>query len=78
MSILRKKGQRALTHKQQRRYRRTLLTQRRWRAWRSFLDYTHANSRSPMDRAFRGIVGRPTEAQRDRHFHRLAMRRIRG
>lgn len=76
MSILAKKGQRALTHKQQKRHERDVLTRRRWRAWRTFVHHTQANSRSPMDRAFRGIVGRKSEAQREEAaYRRLVGRR---
>lgn len=74
MSVLRKKGQRALTHKQQRRNERDLLTKSRWKAWRTFVHYTQANSRPPIQKAFRGIVGRKTEAQRDRDYYRQMVR----
>ena len=75
MSILAKKGQRALTLHHQKRHKRTLLTRRRWRAWRHFVHYTQANSRSPMDRAFRVIVGRRTQAERDESAYRRAVGR---
>lgn len=69
MSILAKKGQRALTQKQQKRHNRNVLTRRRWKAWRTFLHYTTADTRAPIDRAFRGIAGRVTPEQRDRALH---------
>jgi hypothetical protein len=74
MSVLSKKGQRALTHKQQKRHHRTLLTKRRWKAYRAFLHYTTADTRDPMDRAFRGIVGRQSEKQRDDRAYKRIMR----
>lgn len=76
MSILAKKGQRALTLHHQKRHRRNVLTRRRWRAWRSFLHWTQANNRDPIDRAFKGIVGRVTPEQRDRAQHARVVGRV--
>lgn len=76
MSILAKKGQRALTHKQQKRHRRTLLTKRRWKAYRTFLHATTTGYRDPVQRAFKGIVGAPSLKQRDKYEYRMAMERM--
>lgn len=74
MSIVRKKGQRALTHKQQKRHQREVEIRGKWRSWRTFLQ--HDFTRDPMDRAFRGIVGRQSPEQRDRRaYERLIGRR---
>lgn len=77
MSILAKKGQRALTHKQQKRHARTLLTKRRWKAYRTFVHATSSGYRDPVQRAFKGIVGAPTQRQRDEFEYRMAMERVR-
>lgn len=77
MSILEKKGQRALTHKQQRRHRRKLVTQRRWKAYRTFVHVTQAGYRDPLERAFKGIVGAPSAKQRDERRYRMLMQQAR-
>lgn len=74
MSILRKKGQRALTHKQQKRQRREVEIRGKWRSWRTFLQ--HDFTRDPIDRAFRGIAGRVTPEQRDRAQHGRVVGRV--
>lgn len=71
MSILRKKGQRALTHKQQRRSRRNVETRRRWRAWRAYTQPSY--TRDPLDRLFKGIV-QPSRKRQDKALHDLILR----
>ncbi len=65
MSILRKKGQRALTHHQQKRHRRTLETNAARRAARRFDSGLTGFTRTPMEKDLRGITGRLTPAMRD-------------
>ena len=76
MSIKEKKGNRAYTLTRQRRARRNNLTKRRWKAYRTFVHATNKGYRDPVQRAFKGIVGAPTQRQRDEFEYRMAMQRI--
>jgi hypothetical protein len=65
MSILRKKGQRALTHHQQKGHRRDLAVRRAKRGARAYEDSLRYGSRTDMEKNLRGITGRLTPAMRD-------------
>ena len=71
MSIELKRGQAALTRHYQKRHQRTLLTKRRWKAWRTFVHAVDSRERTPMERAFKGIAGREYAVLADRRAHRV-------
>ena len=70
MSILRKKGQRALTQRQQKRANRNLQVRRAVTAQRRLEAEGRYGTRPPLERTMKGITGRLTPAMRDAQLMR--------
>lgn len=71
MSILRKRGQRALTKHQQKRATRHIVVRGKWKRYYQHQQRQGANTRSELEKAFKGVCGRvPANELAHAHFLR--------